>query len=111
MRAVSLRQEKAAKITMRLSQREVESIRTTHGQQARAFVDGHYVDGSGVDRMAGPRARLELTAGLTYQHDNARGDRWIAQARLRANFALSVSSGARSCSISFPCSFFTSIVV
>lgn len=66
------------------------------GFDMRAFVGGYYFDGSGVEAVAGPRARFELTAddlaglpgvrltgGLTYQHDNVRGEQWIAQARLR----------------------------
>lgn len=66
------------------------------GFDMRAFVGGYYFDGSGVDAVAGPRARFELTAddvaglpgvkvtgGLTFQHDNVRGEQVIAQARLR----------------------------
>lgn len=66
------------------------------GFDMRAFIGGYYFDGSGVEAVAGPRARLELTAddvaglpgvkvtgGLTFQNDNVRGEQVIAQARLR----------------------------
>jgi parallel beta-helix repeat protein len=66
------------------------------GFDLRAFAGGYYFDGSDVDPVAGPRARLELvaddlaglpgvklTGGVVYQHDEVRGDQWIAQARLR----------------------------
>jgi len=66
------------------------------GLDMRAFVGGYYFAGSGVGKVAGPRARLELSAsdipglpgvkltgGVTYQNDNVRGDQWIASARLR----------------------------
>lgn len=66
------------------------------GFDLRAFAGGYYFDGSDVDPIAGPRARLELvaddlaglpgvklTGGVVYQHDDLRGDQWIAQARLR----------------------------
>ncbi|NML76973.1 hypothetical protein HHL25_22810 [Rhizobium sp. S-51] len=66
------------------------------GFDLRAFFGGYYFDGSGVEAVGGPRARLELTAhdlagipgvkvtgGVTYQSDNVRGDQWIAEARLR----------------------------
>ncbi|PYB77061.1 right-handed parallel beta-helix repeat-containing protein [Rhizobium wuzhouense] len=66
------------------------------GFDLRAFLGGYYFDGSDVDPVAGPRARLELvadnlaglpgvklTGGVVYQHDDVRGDQWIAQARLR----------------------------
>lgn len=66
------------------------------GFDLRAFLGGYYFDGSDVDPIAGPRARLELvadnlaglpgiklTGGVVYQRDEVRGDQWIAQARLR----------------------------
>ncbi len=66
------------------------------GLDLRTFAGGYYFDGSDVDKVAGPRFRLELTAndvvglsgvklagGVIYQHDNVRGEQWIAQARLR----------------------------
>ncbi len=62
----------------------------------RAFVGGYHFEADGVRDISGPRGRLELTArdfaglsgarltaGVTYQNDNVRGDQWIASARLR----------------------------
>lgn len=92
----SYRVEKAlagadAEIGIRLPVFETDS-----GFDMRAFVGGYYFGGSGVEAIAGPRARLEftaddfadlpgvkVTAGLTFQHDEVRGEQWITQARLR----------------------------
>lgn len=66
------------------------------GFDMRAFVGGYYFGGSDVEAISGPRARLEftaadfadlpgvkVTAGLIFQHDDACGEQWISQARLR----------------------------
>ncbi|MDH4988690.1 right-handed parallel beta-helix repeat-containing protein [Aminobacter anthyllidis] len=76
------------------------------GFDMRAFVGGYYFGGSGVEAIAGPRARLEfsaddfadlpgvkVTAGLTFQHDDVRGDQWITQARLRIPLQAASSAG------------------
>lgn len=101
----SYRVEKAlagadAEIGIRLPVFEPDS-----GFDMRAFVGGYYFGGSGVEAIAGPRARLEftaddfadlpgvkVTAGLTFQHDDVRGEQWITQARLR--IPLQASSSA-----------------
>lgn len=101
----SYRVEKAlagadAEIGIRLPVFESDS-----GFDMRAFVGGYYFGGSGVEAVAGPRARLEfsaddfadlpgvkVTAGLTFQHDDVRGEQWITQARLR--IPLQASSSA-----------------
>lgn len=62
----------------------------------RAFAGGYHFEADGMRDISGPRGRLELTArdfaglsgvrltaGVTYQNDNVRGDQWIASARLR----------------------------
>lgn len=66
------------------------------GLDLRAYAGGYIFDAPGYDSISGPRARLELTArdvgglpgvrltaGLTYQDDNVRGEQVIASARLR----------------------------
>ncbi|WP_432287801.1 right-handed parallel beta-helix repeat-containing protein [Aminobacter sp. BA135] len=76
------------------------------GFDMRAFVGGYYFGGSDVEAISGPRARLEftaadfadlpgvkLTAGLTFQHDDARGEQWITQARLRIPLQAASSAG------------------
>ncbi|WAX97673.1 right-handed parallel beta-helix repeat-containing protein [Aminobacter sp. NyZ550] len=93
---ISYRVEKAlagadAEIGIRLPVFEPDS-----GFDMRAFVGGYYFGGSDVEAISGPRARLEftaadfadlpgvkVTAGLIFQHDDARGEQWISQARLR----------------------------
>lgn len=62
----------------------------------RAYAGGYYFDAAGFDEVAGPRGRLELTArdlggyqglqltaGVTFQHDNVRDEQVIGHARLR----------------------------
>jgi parallel beta-helix repeat protein len=76
------------------------------GFDMHAFVGGYYFGGSDVEAIAGPRARLEftaadfvdlpgvkLTAGLTFQHDDVRGEQWITQARLRIPLQAASSAG------------------
>ncbi|WP_439502862.1 right-handed parallel beta-helix repeat-containing protein [Aminobacter ciceronei] len=102
----SYRVEKAlagadAEIGIRLPVFEPDS-----GFDMRAFVGGYYFGGSDVEAIAGPRARLEftaadfvdlpgvkLTAGLTFQHDDVRGEQWITQARLRIPLQAASSTG------------------
>ncbi|MRX35507.1 right-handed parallel beta-helix repeat-containing protein [Aminobacter sp. MDW-2] len=102
----SYRVEKAlagadAEIGIRLPVFEPDS-----GFDMRAFVGGYYFGGSDVEAIAGPRARLEftaadfidlpgvkLTAGLTFQHDDVRGEQWITQARLRIPLQAASSAG------------------
>ncbi|SUU89130.1 intimin-like protein SinH [Aminobacter aminovorans] len=102
----SYRVEKAlagadAEIGIRLPVFEPDS-----GFDMRAFVGGYYFGGSDVEAIAGPRARLEftaadfvdlpgvkLTAGLTFQYDDVRGDQWITQARLRIPLQAASSAG------------------
>src|SRR5690606_30682767 len=62
----------------------------------KAFAGAYHFFAAGMGNISGPRARLELTSndfaglpgvklsgGLTWQNDAARGDQWIASARLR----------------------------
>ncbi len=66
------------------------------GLDLRAYAGGYWFDASGVDEIAGPRGRLELTAhdlgglpgvrltaGVTVQHDSVRDEQVIGYARLR----------------------------
>lgn len=77
------------------------------GLDLRAYAGGYWFDGSGVEKIAGPRARLELTAhdlgglpgvrltaGVTVQHDEVRDEQVIGYARLRLPLQLA-SAGPR----------------